>query len=260
VLPDADALATAWRFEVAIQDAVARERIPLAWGTGIRSPDLPAVYDANLSRIERRFDEVSAGELLAELERVRRDAEFDKLLVPDEEAARRLRPDLEAAGFRARALVVMAWRGDRAEAVARADGAREAGGEELRPVRIAISEAELAEESRYAATEIAALQERIAEAFPTRFFAAPTRGEVGSFCSLYARDGVAQLEDVNTVDSRRGEGLSTAAVGAAIRAALETADELFFVNAVEDDWVRDWYARLGFEVVGRRWDFTRTAG
>jgi hypothetical protein len=244
-------LATALRFAAAIQDAVARERIELPFGVALRSPDLPGVFDANLTRVDG--DGASAEEVLAALDRTRGDLWFDKVFVDDEAAGDRLRPGLEQAGFDSTRLAVLAWRGDRPDS----GGAREAAPGEAHPVRVAINTEELPGEYSEYAPHLARFQERIAEEVPTHVFVAPADGEIGALCSLYVMAGVAQVEEVSTLRARRGEGLAGAAVRAAVSAALDTAPELVFIEADEDDWVRDWYARLGFEPIGRTWRFTR---
>jgi hypothetical protein len=255
---DAEALATASRFEAAVQDAIARERIDLPWGVALRSPDLPGVYDANLARLEERWEEPTPDALIAELDRVRGDLWFDKLLVADAPTAERLRPGLEGAGFETATLLVLAYRDGPVESP---PDAREVSQEEAHATRVAINTEELPPEAGEYAPHIAHLQERIAEEIPTRVFAAPAdNGEIGALCSLYTVAGVSQIEEVSTLRMHRGEGLARSAVAAAHHAALEMAPELVFIVADEEDWVKDWYGRLGFAIVGRNWRFTRTTG
>ena len=251
-----DELGTARRFEQAVQDAVARERVELAWGVALRSPDLPGVYDANFARVESRFDEPATEEVVAELDRVRGDLWFDRLFVDDDETAERMRPGLEEVGFDAAPLVVMAYRG---RALERVVNAREVPQGEAHATRVAINTEELPPEAAEYAPHISRLQERIAEEIPTRVFASPAEGEIGALCSLYTVAGVSQIEEVSTLRARRGEGLARAAVRAALHAAFDMAPQLVFVVADEGDWVKDWYRREGFEPIGRNWRFTRTS-
>lgn len=248
----AEALATASRFQAALQDAVARERIVLAWGTALRSPDLPGVHDANLARLE---SPAAADEVVADLERVRGDLWFDHLFVADEAVGERLRPALEELGFHATSFAVMAWDGAPAGPE---PGAREVAQGEAHAIRVAINTEELPPEAGEYAPHIARLQERIAGEVPTRVFAAPADGEIGALASLYVVGAVAQIEEVSTLRARRGEGLGGMVVRAALHAALDTAPELVFIVVAEESWVKDWYARLGFQPVGRSWRFSRT--
>jgi GNAT superfamily N-acetyltransferase len=124
-------------------------------------------------------------------------------------------------------------------------------------VRVAINTEALGPDNADFAPHIARLQERIAEEVPTHVFVAPAEGEIGALCSLYLLGGVAQVEEVSTLRARRGEGLASAAVRAAVAAALDAAPELVFIEADDEDWMKDWYARIGFEPIGRTWRFTR---
>jgi hypothetical protein len=47
-------------------------------------------------------------------------------------------------------------------------------------------------------------------------------------------------------------------VQTAVEASLETGNELTFLVADDEDWPKQMYAGLGFEPVGRRYEFTRT--
>ena len=200
---------------------------------------MPAVYDANLARWERP---APVADIAAELEAIRGDLGHDKLLVPDATAGRELRPGLEAAGFETTELVVMARTGD--QAVPARARAREADVADLRWLRIEATSGDVAQ-----------LLERVATVVPTRFFAAPADGEPLSYCALFAEDGIAQIEEVITLDRAQKRGLAGAVVAAAI-AAADGAD-LLFLTADGDDWMPGWYGRLGFEEIGRRFDFTR---
>ncbi len=90
-----------------------------------------------------------------------------------------------------------------------------------------------------------------------RWFAAPADGPPGASCVLYERDGLGQIETVETVPDRRGEGLATAVVRAAAKASLEMGNELTFIVADADDWPWKLYERLGFDRVGEFCSFLR---
>jgi hypothetical protein len=42
-----------------------------------------------------------------------------------------------------------------------------------------------------------------------------------------------------------------------VRHSVESGDELTFLVADERDWPKDWYARRGFEPIGRRYELLR---
>ena len=69
-----------------------------------------------------------------------------------------------------------------------------------------------------------------------------------AWAKLWRRDGVAQVEDVVVLPSARGRGLGRGVVTAALRAAA--GEELVFLVALEEDWPRRLYAKLGFRPVG----------
>ncbi len=92
---------------------------------------------------------------------------------------------------------------------------------------------------------------RIMAAVPTRFFGAFDGGRIAAYCEVRSDGGVAQIEDVNTLPAFRGRGLGRAVVQAAIDAA-NGSGELVFLEALADDWPKDLYAKLGFDVVDER--------
>jgi len=84
-------------------------------------------------------------------------------------------------------------------------------------------------------------------------------GAIASWADLYLdRDrGIAQIEDVMTAEAHRRHGYSGAVLATALHQAAGC--ELVFLLAEADDWPRNWYARLGFTVIGRSHVFTRSA-
>jgi ribosomal protein S18 acetylase RimI-like enzyme len=90
-----------------------------------------------------------------------------------------------------------------------------------------------------------------------RRFAAPAGEVPGATCVLYELDGVGQVEHVGTVPDRRGEGLASAVVLAAVDASRQAGHELTFIIAQADDWPWRLYERLGFDRVGESHSFLR---
>jgi RimJ/RimL family protein N-acetyltransferase/N-acetylglutamate synthase-like GNAT family acetyltransferase len=91
----------------------------------------------------------------------------------------------------------------------------------------------------------------IMRAVPTRFFAAFADDEIAAYCEVRSDGAVAQIEDVNTLPRFRGRGLGRTVVQHAIDEARE-ANDLVYLEALADDWPRELYAKLGFDVVGER--------
>ena len=92
---------------------------------------------------------------------------------------------------------------------------------------------------------------RVAANIPVRYFAAYADSEPAAWCELRERDGIGQIEDVNTLERFRGRGLGRALVQGAADAAKQD-DDLVWLEALADDWPRELYAKLGFELVDRR--------
>jgi predicted GNAT family acetyltransferase len=90
-----------------------------------------------------------------------------------------------------------------------------------------------------------------------RFFCARIDGEIAAMCELYIRGSIAQIEDVNTLEEFRNRGLARAVVRHAAEEASASGAELVFLHALDDDWPKDLYARLGFDPIGHVWSFVR---
>ena len=91
----------------------------------------------------------------------------------------------------------------------------------------------------------------------TKFFAARVDGVIASYCELYSHGGVGQIEAVGTLDEFRNRGLARATVSRALAASREAGNDLTFLMAREDDWPKELYRKLGFDEVGRAYEFVR---
>jgi ribosomal protein S18 acetylase RimI-like enzyme len=80
-------------------------------------------------------------------------------------------------------------------------------------------------------------------------------GRIAAYCELYLLDGVAQVEDVNTLEEYRGRGYAKAVVSAAIRDARAADAELIFLYADADDWPQHLYRTLGFRDLGTSYEY-----
>jgi RimJ/RimL family protein N-acetyltransferase/predicted GNAT family acetyltransferase len=94
-------------------------------------------------------------------------------------------------------------------------------------------------------------KQHIAAAIPTQFFAAFVDGEIAAFCEIRSDGRTAQIEDVEVVERFRGRGLGRAIVQHALGEARRSHD-VVWLEALADDWPRELYAKLGFELVDRR--------
>ena len=244
-----------WDFEAAIQDRCSERLEPFEWGTALFRLDMPRVHDQNLLRLESGFDVVGARELAAEADRLQRPAGLShrKLLVPDERAGERLSRGFSELSWRRARHVVMAHRGaspdEPAHPVQRVESAA------LRTARTRAFEQDL---GSGAAAQVAASLDLIASVVRSaRGFAVETDGEFASWCVLYEENGIGQVDDVVTAGRYRRRGFARAVVSAATRASLESGNEITFLVADDEDWPKQLYARLGYEPIGRRFEFTR---
>lgn len=244
-----------WAFEAAIQDRCAERRETFEWGTALFRLDMPRVHDQNLLRLERGFDSVSAEELATAADRLQRPAGLShrKVLVPDEAAGERLSPGFAELSWRRARHVVMVHRG--APPPDPADAVREVEAEALRGARIRAFEDDL---GTGAAGQVAAALELAASvAASSSSFAVDVGGAPVSWCVLYREDGIGQIDDVVTDPAHRRRGYAKAVVAAATRCSIDSGDRITFLVADDEDWPKEMYARLGFEPVGRRYEFTR---
>lgn len=225
------------------------ERVePFRFGTALLTDALPKVWDLNYLRVERH---ATAAELDAEAEAIHsaRGHGHRKLLVEDGELAATLRPELEALGWATGENVLMALRRppDRRPDTTHV---REVSPEELRPVQRLGMEAEPWAVGDEAAVEQVLAAQYLGGAFRVRRLAAFVDGEIASYCDLYEDGPIAQVEALMTLEPHRDRGLARAVMSKAIDEARAGGAELVFLVALADDWPKELWAKLGFDIVG----------
>src|SRR5262249_8943793 len=104
---------------------------------------------------------------------------------------------------------------------------------------------------------LADFEDVLARRVGARFFAAWVDGELAGCCDLYEHDGVAQIENVDTLERFRNRGVARAFLAAAVDAARASAD-LIFLFADDADWPKEVYGKLGVDPVGFFQQFTKT--
>jgi ribosomal protein S18 acetylase RimI-like enzyme len=80
-------------------------------------------------------------------------------------------------------------------------------------------------------------------------------GEVAGWCRLYERDGIVEIDSVGVLPEQRGRGLGRALLEGVLAQVPE--DHLLFLLADTEDWPKDLYGSVGFDVVGERLGVTR---
>jgi RimJ/RimL family protein N-acetyltransferase len=236
-------------FRRRLHEGAAERQVPTRFGTGLFQDSARDVYDANGVHV-RQGVLASAAELAVDADGAM-DA-FHHRRVDVEGAQPGLAVAFAALGWTAQEHVVMA-RCRPADRSVDTSAVREVPFEALVPARRL---ATLREPWGYLALADALdrAKRRVLEAVETRFFAVYAGDEVAAYCELRSDGRVAQIEDVNTLAEHRGRGLGRVVVQAAVEAAAE--HELVFLEAFADDWPRELYGKLGFDVVDGRHLFT----
>jgi ribosomal protein S18 acetylase RimI-like enzyme len=238
----------AWDFDRELQERGARRVKRFDRGAALYNHSLPRVYDGNFIRIDDA-DGLGADGAERLGDSLQAELRHRKLVLPA--AAEALAEELAARGWSRTRIATMEYRGEREPP---AKGAAEI--VDARAIRGA-REAALADRDDDLTRQIAEYTERLAAANGGRIFAAFDGGEPGAFCALYERDGVGAIDEVTTIGRFRGRGLGNAVVNAALRTSLADGADLTFLNADADDWPKQWYERLGFVEVGRRYEVWR---
>jgi ribosomal protein S18 acetylase RimI-like enzyme len=107
-----------------------------------------------------------------------------------------------------------------------------------------------------AVRQLAEMDARYDRILGARDFAAPP-GDPACACRLYVHDGLAQVDEVGTVTSRRRRGHARAAVAAAADTAAEDGSEAVFMVTDAADWPQELYRRLGFDEIGATYEFLK---
>jgi GNAT superfamily N-acetyltransferase len=229
-----------------------------AFGTAYLNLDFPRRYDSNFVWVERPLEAADADSLAADADRVLGEHELRhrKVWVHDDEQGRRLAHGFLGLGWSADRLVAMAQvrEPDRRPTVS----VREVGLEPARPIIEEVLRREPWAEDEETVAMLARFRAVLERAAGARFFVAEANGRFASVCDLYLGDGVAQIEDVNTLEEFRGRGLASGVVVAAARAARERGCDLVYLVADDADWPKELYGRLGFEPVSHSWKYART--
>jgi len=229
------------------------------WGTSLLTPSLPHVWDLNLLRVERAPLAAPARRLAAEAERRQGHAELAhrKVTVDDETLAVRLAAGFAALGWTIQPLVAMVHRRDPDRPAAGHHFAVEVDADAVRAFQARFLRSLASSGEEGTVRQLLDEGARTAGATRMRHLAVLDGEEVVSACRLYADGRTAQVEDVGTLAEHRGSGLARATVLAAVDLARSEGHELVFLLTHEGDWPRHLYRRLGFEPVGRFYDFVR---
>ena len=227
-------LARAWAF-MRKGDAAGDSEEPSPLGVAVRDSRLPLRQDSNYLLVERP---ATAEEIVAELDRL----DMPIATVPDES----LLLDESGAEVPHRGVVML----HRGPVPATARNAVEVRREALEPLR----RGRILNQpwgSPDIAVQLLGARAILEERVTVRYFASLEDGQVAAGTDLYLGPPDAQIEDVSTEPELLNRGHGTAVVVTAIAAAREAGADFVFLVADAEDWPKEWYARLGFEPIGR---------
>jgi ribosomal protein S18 acetylase RimI-like enzyme len=248
-----DDLTRIHRFEREVEMA-GTKTVASPLGVGVLTPELPRRHDSNYVFLERAG---TAYEAMAEADRILGGAGANHRVIVtfDEELGRRLEPAFLGAGWGRQRHVFMAHRREPTKQVDLSTVSEVDEGA-LRPGRTqAICSYPWG--SPELAKELLDAKVLLADRAETRFFGVPVNGEIVAWSDLYLAQGMAQVEDVATLEDHRGNGYASAVVLRAVREAQAAGADLIFLVADDEDWPKELYERLGFEIVGRSYKFIR---
>jgi ribosomal protein S18 acetylase RimI-like enzyme len=235
------------------EEAIVDEVRPMRHATALLTPTLPLVWQLNAVRVEDGG--AGAAELIVAADEALGEASHRKLVVHDQELGMRLAPALSRNGWNVYRLLVMVR--DRAPDRTAAPGA----GAEVDRSSGARALAAFRREQPFgwqeeAVQQLTAMDERYGRATRARDFASPP-GDPAASCRLYTDDGLAQVDEVGTVERRRGRGHASAAVLAAVDAAASEGCDPIFLLTDAADWPQHLYERLGFSPIGQLYEFLK---
>jgi GNAT superfamily N-acetyltransferase len=250
-------LVRAVSFEEALRERCAERVVPFRFGRAVFNDTFRHVWELNVLRVD---DPVGATveALAGEAERVHSEAghEHRRIAVRDESAGSRLEPGFRELGWNVDCYAFMAWREAGALPVPTAD-VEEVDARALRDVRHEISSGEPWAETEEIVQQVLDSGELIALMGNARHFAVVVDGETVSGADLYSDGRTAQVEDLATRPAFRGRGLATAVMLRAVEEALAAGHDFVFLIADDRDWPKEFYGRLGFGPLGRKWAFTK---
>ena len=218
-----------------IEEAVVDEVRPVRPGVALLTPTLPLVWQLNALRVE----DTTAGPA-------------DPLVSA---LGRRLIRPLTTTGWNVFRLLVMVRDRPAERRMAEKSGAevdRRSGAAGLAAFR---REQPFGWQEE-AVNQLAAMDERFDRAAAARDFGSPVN-DPACVCRLYSAHGVGQVDEVGTVEARRGRGHASAAVLAAVDAAVGEGCDPIFLMTDAADWPQHWYRTLGFTEIGSVYEFLK---
>ena len=215
------------------------EKYPVKWDLNFLRVERPATYEEIKEACDRSLGGAGLG--------------HRKVHVYNSDLGKELNADFKREGWRADQLLVMVLTGQPRKVGPL--NAAEIGREELIPEWMSADLEANPQLTEQEARMLAESSEVTAASIETHFIATRIAGEVAGWCELYLEDGMAQIENVGTHERFRRKGVSTSVVTHAISLSKRAGADLIFLVADDNDWPKDYYARLGFEPAGIFFEF-----
>jgi len=234
----------------------ASTEVPSRFGAAYMNLAVPNVWSRNYLLATENVTEASAEDLAAETDRIMGGAglRHRKVELSDDATGERLEPGFRALGWVSECDVIMvAARGlDRPVNTSIVD---EVSLDDLVPAWTDGWKTDPAVLGAEVMRQLVESKRGTGKVVDTRFFAARVEGEVASYCELYSDGQTAQIENVLTLSRYRKRGLARATVSKALEEARKGGDDLIFLIADQRDWPKELYGKLGFDGLGRIWEF-----
>jgi len=228
-----------------VHDLTAAERDEFEGGVAYRNRDLGAVWDLNFVRLDRPCSQPALW-----ADRLQAGLGHRKVLVEDARLVARFGPGLRERGFAERDLIALA----RAAGGGRLDPeVRELSYDQVRPLRTQVIGEQLAAPDADVVAQVVAAG-ALSERAGGRWLALVAGDAPVSHCVVYSHDGLAQIEDVATLEAHRRHGFARRLIEHAVELVAADHDTVF-IQAEAGDWPLAFYERLGFAPVERRADY-----
>jgi ribosomal protein S18 acetylase RimI-like enzyme len=251
---DAD-LGRVLAFSHATEDRCATSLIPFKYGTAVFNDDYPHSWTHNFLRVDGPRPEASVERLIDDANRLHHAAghAHRAVVVEDEATGARLRPGLLQRGYEVEPNVIMVRRRPPDRSVDTSI-VEKLGFERLTPFLEDYYRSEPYGDNDEVVRQLVERGRLTAAAVDVRHFGVSMEGRVVSGCDLYTGHGMAQIEDVATLEGYRGRGYARAVITRALEEAVGA--NLVFLYAAAEDWPKELYRKLGFEPIARMYQFT----
>lgn len=240
------------------ENSCAERVVPWRWGVTLFHDEFPKLYMLNFVRVEGEPADLTFDELVAEADALHGAAGHDHrdVVIEDARLGTALAPAFRENGWEVSTLALMAYRGERQLPETGPD-VRELTSDELRAIRAHSYSVGPSAKDPETVRQMIDKDALLARAGGARFFGAVVDGQTVCSADLYSDGQTAQIESVLTLEPFRKRGLGRAVVAEAIQAAFDSGHDFIFLLADDEDWPKDLYTRMGFEPLGRCYDFLK---